>query len=436
MILKALRLYNKTPMSTRIISAFMYGAMIGLFVWGAEVEFNLPTTLSKNISFTLKPFGIILIGLLQLLIVPFVFCTVARAATKIKSADFAKITWRLILWFLVTSLLAAGVGTIGALIIGPGSGNLTLDIQALPLKFSKEISVIAGAIPENPSPAGLLTRIFRDPIGAGIAGRYLAIMIIALFFGLAMKKQSNGKVIAVIDDVCAVLKKINHWITNYAPIGVFTLAVVLFSTHGGIVFSEYAPLIFAITICVGVMMYVVYPLLLLIFAKLNPIKVISQLHQTAFTAFTIISPELTLPMAVDVSEKNLGIRREVAEYSLPLGLMLNNDGICLMIPFLTIMAANTAGRPVEWVTMFVIVAISSLASFFCVTKGSGLVLFTLILSAMNLPVEVVVAVIALVCGIFPIIRMLGSLLGITGNMVCTCIVAKTTGNMTDELPDK
>ena len=152
MIQKVLRLYNKTPMSTRIISAFMYGAMFGLFIWGAEVEFELPSTLSENVSFFLKPFGLILTGLLSLLIIPFVFCTVSQAATKIKSVEFAKISWRLVLWFLVTSLLAAGVGTIGALVIGPGTGNLSLDVQALPLKFSRELSTIAGAIPDNPSP--------------------------------------------------------------------------------------------------------------------------------------------------------------------------------------------------------------------------------------------------------------------------------------------
>ncbi len=432
MIRKALRVYNNTPMSSRIISAFMYGALFGLVIWGVIVELNLPATLSENIAFTLRPFGTVLISLLRLLIIPFVFFTVATAVTKIDSTDIAGISWRLLLWFLTTSLLAAGIGTVGAMIVGPGAGRLSLDIGTLPVKFAHELKEVAGAVPDNLSPADLITRIFSNPIITGMAGRYLAIITAALFFGFAIKKQRSEKVSVLFEEICLALKKVNSCISYYAPVGVFTLTTVIFAAHGGVVFSKFVPVIFAIIICVLVMMYVIYPLLLLIFARLNPFKIISKLHQTAFTAFAISSQELTLPLAVDVAEKDLGIRRETAEYSLPLGVILNNNGLCLMLPFLTITAANTAGRPVEWMTMLIIIVLSSILSFFCVGKNSGLVLFTLSLSAMDLPAEVIAAVIALFCGLYPLIRMLDAMLSVTGNMICTFIVAGSTGKVTGD----
>ncbi len=432
MIRKALRVYNNTPMSSRIISAFMYGALFGLVIWGVIVELNLPTTLSENIAFTLRPFGTVLISLLELLIVPFVFFTAAAAVARIDSTDIAGISWRLALWFLATSLLAAGIGIAGALVVGPGAGRLSLDVGALPIKFAHELKEIAGAVPDNPSPADLVTRIFSNPILTGMAGRYLAIIIAALFFGFAIKKQPSDKVSVLFEDICLVLKKVNSWISYYAPVGIFTLTTVIFAAHGGVVFSKFVPVIFAIIICVLVMMYIIYPLLLLIFTRLNPFKVISKLHQTAFTAFAISSQELTLPLAVDVAEKDLGICRETAEYSLPLGLILNNNGLCLMLPFVTITAANTAGQPVEWMTMLIIIVLSPILSFFCIGKNSGLILFTLSLSAMNLPAEAIAAVIALFCGLYPLIRMLDAMLSVTGNMVCTFIVASRTGNVTGD----
>ena len=126
--------------------------------------------------------------------------------------------------------------------------------------------------------------------------------------------------------------------------------------------------------------------------------------------------------------------RDVAEYTLPFGLMLNLDGVCLAAPFMAVMAANVAGVGVGRLDIYIISIGAGFASFFCLSKNSLLVIFTLILSLMNLPVPVIAAVVALSCGLGPVISMLTSALTMTGNMVCTCIVASRTGNM--EIPDK
>lgn len=434
MIARLLRSYNQCPLSSRVISAFLYGAMFGLFIWGIEYEFNLPLSLSESTAFWLEPLGIILIGLLKLLIVPYVFFTMVRAASRLSSDCFVKITWRMIFWFIVTSLIAALVGTIAALIIGPGKGSMSLDVNALPLKYATELRGLGRLIPDNPTLSSLLVKIFSSPLASAYAGSYLALAIFGLFFGLAMNSSGSGRISAFVDDVCNVLRRVNDWISNYAPFGIFALSVAAFARYGKLIFSEYVFVIAALAASVLIMIYVIYPLILFFFGGINPMKVIPRLHQTAFAAFVIGKPGLVLPMAVDVAEKRLGVRRCVAEYSLPFGLMLNLDGVCLSVPFVAVMAANVAGTEIDWLGIYIISIGAGFASFFCLTKKCLLIIFTLILSVMNLPVSAVAAVIALVCGLGPVIRMLTSALTMTGNMVCTCIVANKTGNM--EIPDK
>lgn len=434
MIARLLKSYNQGPLSSRIISAFLYGAMFGLFIWGIEYEFNLPLTLSETTAFWLEPLGIILIGLLKLLIVPYVFFTLARAASRLSSDSFVRVTWRMIFWFIVTSLIAALVGTVAALIIGPGKGSMSLDIRALPVQYASELRGLSKLIPDNPTLSALLMNVFSSPLAGAYAGGYLALAIFGVFFGLAMNSSGNGRISAFVDEICNILRKVNDWISNYAPFGVFALSVAAFARYGKLIFSEYVFVVAALAVSVLVMFYVIYPLVLLLFGGINPMKVIPRLHQTALTAFVIGNPGLVLPMAVDVAEKRLGVRRRVAEFTLPFGLMLNLDGICLAVPFVAVMAANVAGVEIDWWGIYIISIGAGLASFFCLTKNCMLVIFTLILSVMNLPVDAVAAVIALTCGLGPVIRMLSSTLTMTGNMVCTCIVANKTGNM--EIPDK
>jgi tetratricopeptide (TPR) repeat protein len=201
MIAGLVKSYNKCPLSSRVISAFLYGAMFGLFIWGIEYEFDLPLTLSESTAFWLEPLGIILIGLLKLLIVPYVFFTLARAASRLSSDCFVKITWRMIFWFIVTSLIAAMVGTVAALIIGPGKGSMSLDVKALPLQYASELRGVSRLIPDNPTLSTLLVKVFSSPLSSAYAGGYLALAVFGLFFGLAMNASGSGRVSAFGDNV-------------------------------------------------------------------------------------------------------------------------------------------------------------------------------------------------------------------------------------------
>ncbi|MBR2344838.1 MAG: dicarboxylate/amino acid:cation symporter, partial [Lentisphaeria bacterium] len=287
-----------------------------------------------------------------------------------------------------------------------------------------------------------LNELFMNPFRALAEGNFLPIIIFAILFGLAIRILidkngedseigKSGNLLMQVFDICQKASfQIIDWIMAYFPLGVLALTAVNFATYGAKLFMPY----FQITICVIVgvlaMIFVIYPLLIGIFCRENPFKIICKLKEAIFTAFLTRSSAATLPCSFRVMD-SLNIRRELSSFSLPLGATVNMDGVCVHLPVFAILAVNIFGidLPMGQLVILVLSVVFASVGAGGIPGGSVFLLF-MVLSNLGLDDAQTATIVALAIGINPLLDMFETACNVTGDNVCTYIVGKKNDMIT------
>ena len=189
---------------------------------------------------------------------------------------------------------------------------------------------------------------------------------------------------------------------------------------------------------VGVMamIFVVYPLAILAFCRENPYRVLLRLREALLTAFVTRSSAATLPVSFRVMDE-IGVDRSLSSFSLPMGATVNMDGVCVHLPVFVILAANMFGHDLSFVQIASLCLSIMFASIGAggIPGGSVFLLF-MVLETMGLPNDQVMLIVALALGINPVLDMFETCCNVTGDTVCTYIVARKNGLVRQETAAK
>jgi Na+/H+-dicarboxylate symporter len=208
---------------------------------------------------------------------------------------------------------------------------------------------------------------------------------------------------------------------------VFALSVVNFAENGVLLFGPYAKITLCVVVGVVSMILVVYPLALALFCRVNPYRVLMRMREPIITAFVTRSSAATLPVSFKSADA-LGVDRKLSSFSLPMGATVNMDGVCVHLPVFVILAANMFGHHLDVLqiaTLCVSIVFASVGAG-GIPGGSVFLLF-MVLENMGLPADQVALVVALCLGINPILDMFETCCNVTGDNVCTYIVASKNG---------
>jgi len=208
---------------------------------------------------------------------------------------------------------------------------------------------------------------------------------------------------------------------------VFALSVVNFAENGTLLFGPYCKITVCVMIGVLSMILVVYPLAIAFFCRENPYRVIAHLRQPIVTAFVTRSSAATLPVSFKAMDE-IGVDRTLSSFSLPMGATVNMDGVCVHLPVFVILASNMFGHPLSVVQIGALCLSIMFASVGAggIPGGSVFLLF-MVLESMGLEPGQVSLIVALALGINPILDMFETCCNVTGDNVCTYIVAKKNG---------
>ena len=119
-----------------------------------------------------------------------------------------------------------------------------------------------------------------------------------------------------------------------------------------------------------------------------------------------------------------------------MGATVNMDGVCVHLPVFVILAANMFGHSLGALDVAMLCMMIMFASIGAggVPGGSVFLLF-MVLENMGLTPEQVSLVVALALGINPVLDMFETCCNVTGDNVCTYIVAKKSGLLTTQPPN-
>ena len=434
--MKLLQAWCHTSLLARILAGFVLGILTGGILW----YFDRSGMVNADMIFdALMPVGELLVEMLKMIVIPVIFFSLVTGAASLPMAQFGKIGAAVIGWYLLSSLLAALIGTVIALWVNPGA-DLQLDYLA---GIGESAGTPAPVDNADASLANLLLSMFENPFSALAHGKFLAIIVFAVFFGLGLRalldeleakskdSDQHHALEAVNKLLCGVrdiIFKIVDWILEYTPIGVFALSVINFGRHGPDIAGPYFSIALGVIIAILAMMLVVYPLMLIVLGRANPLKIIRPMQEVVITGFITRSSAATLPVSLRITEEDLKVRNELAAFALPMGATINMDGVCVHLPMFAVLAANLFGLDLGLNELLMLVMTTVLASIGAGgVPGGSLMLLFIILQVMGLQAEEVSLIVALALGINPILDMFETASNVTGDMICTYGVAARTG---------
>lgn len=402
---------KKMGLTSKIFISLIAGAILGVILHYVVPESYIRDTVLINGIFYVVGNGFL--RLMQMLVVPLVFCSLICGSAAIgDTKTLGKVGVKTLGFYMLTTALAVVVALSLANVINPGIG----------LNMS-EISAQETTVAESVSFADTLLNIIpKNPIQGLAEGNMLQIILFALIIGIILAKmgEKTAAVSNFFSQFNEIMMEMTMMVMSLAPFGVFCLIAKTFS---GIGFDAFLPLLkymFGVILALIVQCFVVYMLMLKIFTGLNPIKFIKKSFPVMTFAFSTATSNATIPLSIDTLDEKIGVSRKISSFTIPLGATINMDGTAIMQGVAVVFASQAFGIPLGIQDYIMVVATATLASIGTAGVPSvGLITLSMVFNAVGLPIEGI----TLIMGIDRILDMLRTAVNVTGDAVCTTIVA-------------
>ena len=409
-------------LSTTIFISLIAGALFGIIL-----HYVIPASDFKTnviIEGVLYVCGQGFIRLMQMLVVPLVFCSLVCGSMAIgDTKTLGKVGVKTILFYIATTAIAVSIALLTAYAIDPGLG---LDMDAIQVA---EVSQAAA----SPTIADTLLNIIpKNPINAMANGDMLPIIVFALFVGVMLAKLGHKAdlVANFFGQFNDVMMEMTNTVMKLAPIGVFCLIARTFATVG---FSAFLPMLKymgCVVLALFIQCFGVYQIMLFIFTRLNPVRFIKKFLPVMGFAFSTATSNATIPMSIDTLNKKMGVSKQISSFTIPLGATINMDGTSIMQGVAVVFISQAFGIDLTLGNLATVVLTATIASIGTAGVPSvGLVTLAMVLTSVGLPTEGI----ALIMGIDRILDMIRTAVNITGDAVCTTIVCYQEGSLNKEV---
>jgi Na+/H+-dicarboxylate symporter len=269
--------------------------------------------------------------------------------------------------------------------------------------------------------AQLLHGLFQNPVSALAEGNVVAVVVFALVLGVALvaSGERSKNVLALLRELLELALLIVGWIMRIAPLGIMALLIRLAATQDTALLATLANFI---AVVVGTTLLhgaVVLPLLLYAVTGMSPLALWRGGRDALITAFATSSSSATMPVTLRCTERELGVKPEIAGFVVPVGATLNMDGTALYEAAAVLFVANLAGIDLGFGQQFIVFLTAMLGAIGAPgIPSAGMVTMVMVLQAVGLPAEAIAI-------LLPIDRLLDTIrtaVNVEGDMVGSLVV--------------
>ena len=406
-----LRSWFAIPLWQRVVGALVLGVVFAL-VWPAGAPY-------------VQFIGDLFVRAIRMLVAPIVLVTIAAGITSLADPKkLGSLGARTVGLFAATTAIAVSVGMLVATAIRPGAGAPlgTAAPHALGTPVTPYDQLI-GIIPLN-------------IVDALAKGDMLALIFVAILFGVGTVLTGDaGKPFATfLQATSAVLLKVVTIVMEATPFGVFALIANAVAANGAAVFVHVGWLALAVVVGSLIQMLVVHSLLLRLVAKLPVLPFFHGIVDALVVAFSTASSGATLPVAMRVSEDNLGISRPVYSTVLPLGASIGKDGTAMYVGLLSLFALQAFGTPLTPSVYLLVLLTGSLAAFGTApVPSASLFMLAAVLSAVGVPPEQTALVVGFVLPFDRLLDMTRTVPSACANLAVATTVARWEGELDEDI---
>ncbi len=405
---------KKMSLTTKIFLALILGIVAGIALHYLLPAGHLRDKVLVDGVFTVL--GSAFLRLLQMLVVPLVFFSLSTGALSMgDTVSLGRVGLKTLLFYLFTTAIAVAIALLLANLINPGVGMNLNTVEKTNVEIQEAPSIVDT----------ILNIIPTNPIAALANGEMLQIILFALLVGLICGQLPQKLVTFTkfLHEGNDLMMRMTSIVMKLAPIGVFALITKTFTQMG---LDTIVPMLtYMATVISGLLVqnFVVYMLLILIFARVDIRHFMRKILQPAAFAFSSASSSATIPLTMKATD-DMGIPRNVSAFTIPLGATINMDGTAIMQGVAVVFIANVSNIPLtmqDYLTVIFTATLSSVGT--AAVPGVGLITLSMVLASVNLPVEGI----AMIMGIDRILDMARTATNTVGDMAVTLIVAKQEG---------
>jgi Na+/H+-dicarboxylate symporter len=399
----------------------LIAALSGLLIGGALTQLDATSAVRADALYCSSILGNLFVDLLKMILIPLVFSTIVVGVANLQAHRQIHKVWISTFVFFVLSMgLAMLLALVVMNILHPGDGmHLSMFQDAMANYEHKKMTPAEFLLQ-------FLHQLFQNPFSALAKGDVLAVVVFALFLGVALVigGERYKNILNLFQEFLDLTMRIISWIMYLAPVGIFALLLKLVVTQDAALLGT---LIKFIVIVIGMTLIhglVVLPLLLYIVTKKSPIWFLRGAREALITAFATSSSNATLPVTLRCVEQNLKVRSDIAGFVVPLGATLNMDGTALYEAAAALFVANLAGIDLSMGQQLIVFVTAMIAAMGAPgIPSAGMVTMILVLQSVGLPVEAI----AILLPIDRILDTFRTMVNVEGDMVGSLVVQKIVG---------
>lgn len=396
-----IKMWNKLSLFTKIMIGFVLGIAAGVILGESATK--------------LAFLGTILTRLLTMVVAPLVLGLLICAAADVKDfKTLGKIGGKTLAIFLGGTAVAVAIGLVLCNVMQIGAG------------FVMETQVAYDA-KEIPSIADTLMNIIpTNPFNSLSEQNLLQIIFFALLLGFSLIKLGD-KGAPVLDFFRAwteAWKEITNIVLEFTPYGVFGLMANIVGKYGMDVLLPYIKTIGACYLTCALFTIIVQGGLMVgLYGGISPVKFFGTMKEAILFVFATCSSVATIPLNLKCT-KALGVDDKIADFVIPFGAVMNMNGTAIYEAVAVIFASQVFGIELTVTQQIMVMVTAVLASVGTAgIPGSGLVMMTIVLNAVNLPLETI----GLLAGIDRMLNMARVIPNIVGDAAAAVVVAKSEG---------
>jgi DAACS family dicarboxylate/amino acid:cation (Na+ or H+) symporter len=406
-----------------MLIGFVTGLVLGLIVYSTQRDAAWVDIVTTYVT---QPIGQIFLRLIFMLVIPLLFSALVVGISEMgEVGSLKRVGLRTLFYTIIVSAIAVAVSLAVVNIFKPGAG---VDRQAaaelLAGQADRAGEIVKTGV-EQPSGVDAFVNIIPNNLVEvmGSNSAILSVMFFALFFGIGLLLTDTPNARALkrgFEGLFDVTMRLILVVIKLAPIAVACFMFNLAALFGWDLLIRLSAYVGVVVLALAIQLFIVYPILLTLLAKKNPITFFREVQEAMLMAFSTASSNATLPTALRVAEEKLRLPRRVSRFVLTIGATANQNGTAMFEGVTVIFLAQFFGIELTlWQQLTVMLV--------CILGGIG----TAGVPAGSLPVVALILAmvgidpqaIALVLGVDRFLDMCRTTLNVTGDLVAAQVIS-------------
>jgi len=364
--------------------------------------------------------GDVFLRALKMIIIPLIFSSLVSGVTSIGTgSNLGRLGLKTISYYILTSTMAIITGLLLVNIFRPGIGadlNFSQQVEGLVESQRSLGETLINIIPDN------IFRAFHD-------NDMLSVIFFAVLFGFfvtRVQEDYRNALIKAFNAIFEVMMKVTMFIIIFTPFGIFGIVARVVADQDDLLNLVARMGIYMLTVLLALSFHflVSLPLIVRFIGKAKPYRHMKNMMPALLTAFSTASSGATLPLTINAVEENSGVSNKISSFTLPLGATINMDGTALYECVAAMFIAQAYGIEMTVIQQLIIILTALLASIGAAgIPMAGLVMITVVLTAVGLPLEGV----GLILAVDRILDMFRTATNVWSDSCGAVVIAKSEG---------